>query len=279
MNKVFIVDRYQNPALLRFIETKIFFDAKNKSTSWANDIEVVNDIASIQEDSGIIIESNQFITTTFRKKYPFVSQLIDARQDPDLIMFDTDYQYSMRIKPPYQTGSKHLYILENLYKTVLRSRDLIYLENTEDLQSLSDIDEVQHFFGLASGWISVQMVQTIGVDRLESITIYDRCQRQLNHQQRLHGLSALPESIEIDPPMYGRYDPPESVKNFWSTWHDSQVAFQNIDLFSTPIFPDNSLIWISNVFQYEPNIFEHGWQRCKLAKLALQQANPNSIII
>jgi hypothetical protein len=263
MNKIFIVDKHKNPGLLRFTQTKLFFDATNQGINWANDCVVVADVDEILEASGIVINSGEFVTTTFRHRYPIVDTLIDARGHADLIQFTPDYTYEMRKKPPYQTGSKQLYILENLYKVVLKSSKLVYLDNTET--TLPATTDAQHFYGLASGWKSVQLIKNFGIDSFQSITIYDKCQRQLEYQQFLHSCAILPDTVDVLPPTYGEYKPPQDVIDFWPTWHSTKVKFQLIDLFANPKFLDNSFVWISNAFMYEPNIFQIGWEKCKLA--------------
>lgn len=278
MQKIFIVDCYQNPGLLRLTECKIFFDAKNQGVSWAKDVKVINDIADA-DGPGIVINSGQCVTTTFREKYKsVVENLVDARLDASLIMFTPDYDYNIRHRPPFEAGSKQLYILENLYKTVLKSRRLVYLENTESMTELKK-HSFSHFYGLASGWKSIELVSQLGINNLETVTIYDRCIRQLDLQKQLHQKSYLPREISIDSPVYGTYKPPIRVQKFWPEWHRAPVSFQVIDLFSIPVFPENSLIWVSNVFHYEPNIFEHGWHVCKSCQKSLQSANPSCTIM
>jgi hypothetical protein len=277
MNKIFIIDCYKNPGLLKFIQAKVFFNAKNVGVRWASDVEIVNSISEITENKGIVINSNQFITTKFRHRYPMVDSLVDARNDPDLIEFDTEYDYVMLHRPPFAAGSKQLYILENLYKVVLKSRKLVYLDNTEDETTVSG--NYKHFYGLASGWKSVNLLKDLGLEKFKSITIYDKCQRQIDYQKFLHSQSQLPDTINIEPPFYGIYQPPEGTKEFWPAWHNTKVNFEIIDLFATPKFPDNSLIWVSNVFHYEPTIFEFGWEECKSAKQRLITHNISCTII
>jgi hypothetical protein len=278
MQKVFIVDCHQNPGLLRFTESKIFFDAKNQGVSWAKEVIVIPDISAAR-GPGIVINSGQCVTSNFRKKYKSeVNKLVDARMDECLISFTPDYDYDMRHRPPFEPRSKQLYILENLYKTVLRSKRLIYLENTESQIELEKT-RFSHFYGLASGWKSIALVSQLGINNLETITIYDRCTRQLDLQRQLHQEPHLPLELSIDPPVYGTYKPPVHIQKFWPEWHRASISFEVIDLFSIPVFPENSLIWVSNVFHYEPNIFEHGWHICKSHQKSLQSANPSCTII
>ena len=277
MNKIFIVDCYNNPGLLKFIQTKLFFNAKNEAVSWARDFEVITHIDNITETVGVVINSNQFVTTTFRNKYPTVDTLVDARNDPDLIEFDPEYNYVISNRPPFAPGSKQLYILENLYKVVLRSKKLVYLDNTELPTVITATPK--HFYGLASGWKSVSMVKDIGIRQLESITIYDKCQRQLDYQKFLHSQPTLPDSVDIGSPVYGEYNPPANIREFWQEWHNTKVNFELLDLFTIPKFPDESLVWISNAFHYEPTIFEYGWKECISAKQRLLTHNKSCTII
>jgi len=276
MNKIFIVDLHKNPGLLRFTETKVFFDAKNQSVDWAYDCQVVDHIDQITEDTGIVINSGEFVTTNFRFKYPKVSTLVDARGDLNLIQFTPDYDYSIKKKPPYEHGSKQLYILENLYKVVLRSKKLVYLDNTEEYIPVAV--SPKHFYGLASGWKSIKIVQQLGIENLDTITIYDKCARQLEYQQYLHSCNQLPDTVNIQDPVCGEYNPPADIKKFWNLWHNAKVEFKIIDLFQTPIFPEQSFVWISNAFKYEPTIFEFGWQECKNAQQRLYSSNKSCTI-
>jgi hypothetical protein len=263
MNKIFIIDIHKNSGLLKFTQTKVFFNAKNQAVNWALDCVVVGSINDIAEPAGIIINSGEFITTTFCGKYPVVNALIDARGDPDLIKFTPDYSYEIHKRPPYSQGSKQLYILENLYKVMLRSKKLVYLDNTESFAPATT--NAKNFYGLASGWKSVQFVKNFGVDSFESITIYDKCQRQLDYQKFLHSCATLPNQVDVDPPVCGDYSPPQDVIDFWPKWHNTKVNFELLDLFTNPKFLDNSFVWISNAFRYEPNIFQLGWETCKSA--------------
>jgi len=49
-------------------------------------------------------------------------------------------------------------------------------------------------------------------------------------------------------------------------------------LFADPKFLDNSFVWISNAFMYEPSIFRLGWEKCKLAKHNLITSNKTCLI-
>jgi len=277
MNKVFIVDIHSNPSLLRFTEAKVFFNAKNEGIDWAYDCVTVQSVEEITEDKGVVINSGEFVSTMFRSKHINVNTLVDARGHPDLIQFTADYEYNMRRPPPYEALSKQRYIIENLYKVVIRSKNLVYLDNTEEYTK--PIATPGHFYGLASGWKSVQYVRDFGIPNLESITVYDLCQRQLDYQQMLHSLPLLPDTVDIPAPSCGDYDPPADIKDFWPQWHNAEVNFVLLDLYTSPVFPDNSFVWISNAFKYEPSIFKYGWQHCKMAKENLIFNNKSSTIV
>lgn len=276
MIKVFIVDQHRNPGLLRFTETKVFFDAKNQCVEWAHDCEVVSSIDDITEDCGIVINSGEFITSTFRAKFQTVTSLIDARGHSDLIIFSPQYDYLMRTKPPFESGSKQLYIIENLYRVVLRNRKLVYLDNTEPYVPITT--NHKNFYGLASGWKSIQFVKDFGIENFDSIVIYDANPRQLEYQRHLHSQTQLPETVTQAHPICGEYNPPAELREFWPQWHATQIKFELINLFETPKLLDDSFVWISNVFKYESTIFELGWQQCKLAKGLLLSTNKTCTI-
>lgn len=281
MFTVFIVDDGSVPARTRFTETKIFFDAENQGiTNWANDCCVIAS-ADAAVAPGVIINSGDCITAEFRRQYPTVTTLIDARGHPDIVSFAGDYNFDIRKQPPWPRNSKQTYILENLYKTLLRSKKLVYFENTEStlIDDVSKVKHCRHFYGLASGWKSMSMLKDIGIDQFETITIFDRCSRQLEFQKDLHQSPTLPKSVTVSPPVFGKYFVPDWLDEFWGRWHQRQVNYVELDLFAVPTFPAQSLIWISNVFLYEPNIFEHGWQSCQDTRLLLHKQNSSSIII
>lgn len=280
MLTVFIIDDGTNLGRLRFTETKVFFDAKNKIINWAQDCRVISDIADAYSP-GVIINSGDYITTTFRLKHPVVHELIDLRDSEDIIRFSGDYDFNIRHRPPWAPGSKQLYILENLYKTILRSKKLIYLENTES-DNARDSDRFKncrHFFGLASGWKSMSILQNIGIDQFDTVTIFDKCRRQLDFQKNLWALDELPNALAVESPVCGTFSVPNWLRDFWPIWRDRKVNYVELDLLEAPVFPENSLIWISNVFLYEPNIFEYGWRYCQDAKELLFNKNKSSIII
>jgi hypothetical protein len=279
MPKIFIVDIHKNISLLRLTETKIFFSNRGNRLDWTDNCQVVNDIAQITDDQGLIINSGEIATEEFRKKFLTVDTLVDCRGDPTLVRFPTNYNYyNTDSHMFFNLGSVHYEILKNLYLMIRECDRLVYLENTEDYHKPIQVNP-NHFYGLASGWKSIQLVWDLGIKSLKSITIFDINERQLEYQKYLHSCSTLPSMIDIAPPVEGIYDPPTEIKEFWPTWHAADVNFKLLDLMETPIFPENSFVWFSNAFRYEPNIFEMGWQACKTAKQSLLKLNKSCIFI
>ena len=262
MRTAFIINQYKNPGLLRFTETKLWFDAKNQTTDWIDDCCVVESEQEVNGDNVIIIDNGDFVTTPLRE---WVKQQppgrFDLRNHNMLIKFTNDYSYSLAQQPPYEQQSKQRYIIENLYKTVLRSKKLIYLEQTEVLGETPQ--GYAHLYGLASAWKTPRLAKYIGLDNLKSITVYDSCSRQLDLAKELHSHKQLPDTIDVEHPYYGEYSPDDEIKEFWKEWSNYPVKFELINLFDTPRFQPNSYVWVSNAFLYEPTMFEFGYQYCQ----------------
>lgn len=280
MRTAFIVNQTNNESLLRFTETKLFFDANNQATNFVSDCVIVDSIDKAMELAkapAVILNTGEFLTTTYRNKNAGNNDILIASGDPDIIVFDLNTYIGFQKRCKYLHGSKQLYIIENLLKTCLRNKDLVYLDNTEEVGELPTIS-VQHLYGLASGWKTIQLAEIIGMDKLETITVYDLNLTQLNHARWLHENSVLPDTAPTYKNVCGEYQKRISAET-WNRWHNYPVNFKQIDLFSIPNFPTNSLVWISNVFMYEPNIFKFGWNSCKEIKKRLIELNKDSIII
>jgi hypothetical protein len=285
MRTAFIIDNNTNESLLRFTETKLFFDAKNQGIDFVNSVEIVETLAEAVQlastvDNSVILYTGDFLTTNFRNKHATTSGTIFATDDSDVIKFDPDTYVGFKKKPNYQPGSKQLYIIENLLKTCLRNRTLVYLDNTEDL-NLDTIPSLpyQHLFGLASGWKTIELANQIGFENLKSITVYDRNTKQLEHARWLHEHSELPDKCPDYKSVCGTYDPLVMDKEVWKKWNKFPVQFKEINLFDIPIFPEQSLVWVSNVFHYEPNIFDLGWKKCNNMHSELIKNNKHSTIL
>jgi hypothetical protein len=274
MRTAFIINDAEHESLLRFTETKLFFDAKSQSIDFVDDCVIVEDESQIPHDSDIVIlTAGDFLTTNFRKENADVKGVIDSRSSDKVIRYSKDIDISYKKRIPYPLDSKHLYIVENMLKVCRRARSLVYLENTEPL-NVRQVDQ-RHFFGLASGWKSMLMACENDFD---SVTIFDVNQRQLDYAKMLHSYAELPKSVNIVDNVCGEFDPPDDVRNAWKQWHEMEVNFISLDLFDCPQFPKNSFVWISNVFRYEPNIFHYGWEKCKTSHLNLIENNKETII-
>ena len=273
MRKVFIVNQHQHRGLLNFTQAKVFFDANNRYVDWVDDIETVENIEQIGNQPGIIISSGECVTTNFRTRLWDWNKQNFCIGDSELISFTAEYSYEIHKRPPFEQGSKQLYILENLYRTVLRSRRLVYLDNTEDYNARRL--KGSRLYGLASGWKTLRLARD---GEFNTVVVYDNCRKQLDFQQELHSRPYIADHITTDQDFAGSNQVPNDVKLYWPTWHKTPVRFEFIDLFDIPRLENNSAIWISNVFCYEPNIFEKGWEACKTARTELQNANPSCTI-
>jgi hypothetical protein len=285
MRTAFIIDNGTNESLLRFTETKLFFDAKNRAINFVNDVEIVPtlDLAvqlASDINNSVILYTGDFLTTNFRNKHANTKGIIFATEDTDVIKFDDHTHVGFKKKSHYTGGSKQLYIIENLLKTCLRSQKLVYLENTEKL-NLEKIPnrQYQHLFGLASGWKTIELANYIGFENLKSITVYDRNVEQLEHARWMHSHSELPNECPTYKNICGTYNPSYIDKKIWKNWNSFPVEFKQLDLFNDPIFPTQSLVWVSNVFCYEPTIFDLGWKKCNTIRSQLIKNNKDSTIL
>jgi hypothetical protein len=281
MRTAIIINDIDNDSLLRFTETKLFFDAKNQGIEFVDDCEIVNSLdeaMAIAATLGnvVILRTGDFLTTTFRQKYKNTQGIIHAVDN--IIKFDPHTYVGFKKKCHYSQGTKQLYIIENLLKTCLRKRKLVYLDNTEPVGIIPK-GNFNHLFGLASGWKTIQLAEQIGFDRLDTITVYDFNKTQLEHAKWAHSNSVLPRKCPNYSTVCGEYNPYIVNRQTWAQWNKFPVKFEQINLFDIPKFLDQSLIWVSNVFRYEPNIFDFGWKICKNARTLLCEQNKQSIII
>jgi len=271
MRTAFIVHDCDNESLLRFTQTKLLFDANNQGIDLFDNIVTVSDYEaaeSLYNVGDVILETGDFLTTSFRKNY--LTKY--AKNNEHVIKFDKNIPIDFKHRY-YEIGSKQLYIIENLLKVCIRSTKLVYLDNNES--DISHYHTADHLYGLASGWKTVKYALA---NNFKTITVYDFNKRQLDFAQWLHSQSTIPETVNIDQPTSGNYNPSQYLIENWKRWHELPVEFKQIDLYSIPRFPKNSLIWISNVFNYEPTIFKYGYDHTKSSKNKLHQVNNNSII-
>lgn len=268
MPRAIIVNDCNNESLLRFTQTKLFFDAKNQGRPYFTDCVVVKDYKQaddmIQSHADVVLETGDFLTTNFFKH---ISRY--ARDSEHVIKFDKNIPIDFKARR-YQQGSKQLYIVENLLKTCLRSKKLVYLDNNESIGNIKPTGK--HLYGLASGYKTVRYALE---HNFETVTVYDYCERQLEFAQWLHSQKRLPDTVDVKPPTSGKY----TVLDIdWERWHDTEVSFEKVNLFDLPKFPQESFIWVSNIFRYEPTIFEYGYDRVTTCKKELQNCNKDSII-
>lgn len=287
MKIAIIIDDGCNESLLRFTETKLFFDAKNVSRNLINDCMVVSTLEQANkivnnapEHTYFIIKTGSFLTSSFQNKYKnFTGVLVVDPAEETVIFYDADTYIGFNKRCKYPLESKHLYIVENMLKSILAAKRNVYVENTELDNLTVDTSNVVHLYGLASGWKTAFMAYQIGLDKLQTVTVYDANPYQLEWARKLHSFEVLPDKLDIPYNHVGEYNIPNWTKDWWQQWHRYPVKFESIDLLSAPEFPENSLVWISNVFKFEPLIFNLGWQRLKTHKQDLLNANKKSIII
>lgn len=287
MRTAIIIDQGNNESLLRFTETKLFFDAKNQIRNLVDDCVVVKDHFQAQQVIGtdpkqtyFVIPTGAFLTTKFAEKFKHTTGVHWIGIDHELVIpFDPDTHVGFKKRSKYPSQSKQLYIIENMLRQIIAAKKNVYVENTEFFKLDINTSSVKHLFGLASGWKTPWLAKQIGLENLESITVYDANPTQLEWAKQLHSFKELPSSMQIPYNHVGKYNIPEWTQDWWANWHNYSVQFQNIDLTSTPTFPKNSLVWISNVFKFEPLIFSIGWERLKELKKLLLDNNKESIII
>ncbi len=275
MNYVYIVDTYNNPSLLRLTQAKVWYNYENKSTRWVKDCFTIKHIDEVKHKDAVIINSGDYAPIGIREDYINVTGIHDLRALPGMIRFNPDHEYNTNKHPPYKRGDKQLYIIENLYKSVIQSRNLIYLENTDNILCQTDH---KNFYSPASGFRGVEFLIANDIDQFDNIIIYDRCKRQLDFAKWLHAQSVLPDSVNIELPYYGKYAPSKAVRDFWPRYHKKNIQFLELNLFDKPTFLKDSFINASNIFTYEPNIFVHGWDKCKQSRSELVINNSTSTI-
>lgn len=287
MKIAIIVDDGTNESLLRFTETKLFFDANNQSRDLIDDCIVVSTheqaqstIATTSQHTYFVIQTGSFLTSGFYATYKNFNGVFVVPVDHEFVIpYDPGTYIGFRKHCKYPLKSKQLYIVENMLKSILSAGKNVYIENTESSDLIINSDNIKHLYGLASGWKTAHLACQIGLDKLETITVYDSNPHQLEWAKKLHSFKFLPESLELPYNRVGEYSIPSWTSNWWHQWHNYPVQFEHVDLLSTPKFPDYSLVWISNVFKFEPLIFNLGWQKLKTYKEDLLNANKQSIII
>tara|TARA_Y100001937_G_scaffold74192_1_gene101008 strand:- start:469 stop:1347 length:879 start_codon:yes stop_codon:yes gene_type:complete len=271
----------QNSSLLRFTQTKLFFDAYNVGYDYFEDcitVDTYEEAEKIAKGNDVILETGDYLTTSFRNKHKYSDNVVYARDSDQVYKFDKnlpiDYATMFtELNKPVHKESKQRFIIHNMLKIVVKSKNKIWLEQTEQY-NIPYYKECKHFYGLASAWKS--MLHCVEHD-YETYTIYDYCEPQLEFAKALQSQMSLPETLEVEN-ANAEWNPPQKVKDNWAKWHSMDIKFEKINLFDTPIFPKHSLIWVSNAFHYEPTMFTFGYDKVKYLKNQLAEKNSDSII-
>ena len=275
---IIVNDTPKNISLLKFTQTKLFFDAYNVGHDYFQDCKTVNsyeEAEKIAKGNDVILETGDYLTTTFRNKHKNTDKIVYARDNEEIYKFKKNWpiDYSTVFNKLHKK-SKQRFIIENMFKVVVKAKKKIWLQQTEQ-SGIPYYKECKHFYGLASAWKS--MLHCVKHD-YETYTIYDFCEPQLELAKALQSQISLPENLEIKN-AFGKWDPPKEVKDNWKKWHSMDIKFEKINLLDTPIFPKHSLVWVSNAFNYEPTMFEYGYDKVKYLKNQLAEKNSDSIII
>tara|TARA_A100001015_G_scaffold285826_1_gene353790 strand:- start:419 stop:1288 length:870 start_codon:yes stop_codon:yes gene_type:complete len=275
---IIVDDTPKNISLLKFTQTKLFFDAYNVGHDYFQDCKTVGsygEAEKIAKGNDIILETGDYLTTSFRNKHKDSNKVVYARDNDEV------YKFKKNLPIDYQTvfkeldkKSKQRFIIENMFKVVVKAKNKIWFQQTEE-STIPYHKECKHFFGLASAWKS--MLHCVEHD-YETYTIYDFCEPQLEFAKAMQSQMSLPEDLKVKN-AFGEWNPPKKVKEKWATWHSMDIKFEKIDLLDTPIFPKHSLVWVSNAFNYEPTMFKYGYDKVKYLKNQLAEKNSDSIII
>ena len=277
---IIVNDVPKNVSLLRFTQTKLFFDAYNVGVNYFQDCKTVasyEQAEKIAKGNDVILETGDYLTTHFWKEHQDSNVIVYTRDSDKVYKFNKTQPIDFttmfsELNKPNNTHEKR-FIIDKMLKIVVESQKKIWLEQTEQ-PNINYYPQCKHFYGLASGWKS--MLHCVEHE-YDTYTIYDYCEPQLNFAKALHSQMSLPEDLEIENG-FGEWNPPKKVKENWAKWHSMDINFEKIDLFETPVFPKNSLIWISNVFHYEPTMFKFGYDKVKYLKNQLAEKNSDSII-
>ena len=275
---IIVNDAPKNISLLKFTQTKLFFDAYNVGHDYFQDCKTVSSYEEeikIAKGNDVILETGDYLTTSFRKKHQDSNKVVYARDNNEVYKFQKNLpiDYTTVFKE-LDKKSKQRFIIENMFKVVVKAKNKIWLQQT-DTSSIPYYKECKHFYGLASAWKS--MLHCVEHD-YETYTVYDFCGPQLDFAKALQSQISLPEDLVIKN-AFGEWNPPNEVKQNWEKWHSMDIKFEKINLLDTPIFPKHSLIWVSNAFNYEPTMFEYGYDKVKYLKNQLAEKNSDSIII
>jgi len=281
MRNAIIVNDTNNQSLLYFTQTKLFYNAYGEAIHLFKDcvtVESYSQAKQIAKGNDIVLETGDVLTPEFIDRHTDSSEVVYTKDQSDVIRFDKNNpmdEKSMVAELLQPHGGYKRILIQNLLNMVKESSNKIFLSNTEQ----SDIQynaNCKHFFGLASGFKS--MMHCIK-HPYETITVFDICDRQLDFAKALQTQMSLPLDYQVDEPVMGEWDPPQKVKDSWHIWHSMDVKFEKINLLETPIFPKHSLVWISHVFGWEPNIYRYGYDKLKYLENQLAETNSECIFV
>ena len=194
---IIVDDAPNNISLLKFTQTKLFFDAYNVGHNYFQDCKTVSsyeEAEKIAKGNDVILETGDYLTTSFRNKHKHADKIVYARDNEEI------YKFKKNLPIDYATifkeldkKSKQRFIIENMFKVVVKAKNKIWLQQTEQSR-IPYYKECKHFYGLASAWKS--MLHCVEHD-YETYTIYDFCEPQLELAKALQSQMSLPEDLEI----------------------------------------------------------------------------------
>ena len=81
----------QNSSLLRFTQTKLFFDAYNVGYDYFEDcitVDTYEEAEKIAKGNDVILETGDYLTTSFRNKHKYSDNVVYARDSDQVYKFD-----------------------------------------------------------------------------------------------------------------------------------------------------------------------------------------------
>ena len=88
---IIVNDAPQNVSLLRFTQTKLFFDAYNVGINYFQDCQTVSnyeEAESIAKDNDVILETGEYLTTHFWQKHKHSKVVVYTRDSDHVYKFD-----------------------------------------------------------------------------------------------------------------------------------------------------------------------------------------------
>ena len=87
------------------------------------------------------------------------------------------------------------------------------------------------------------------------------------------------ENFKEEKRKYKRYNTEVNIYFEFKYDLETKVKFELIDLFDTPRFKPNSVVWASNVFDYEATLFEYGYDYVTNKRKELTELNLDCMIL